>query len=190
MEKYPYLFGYFVSLRTGYKTIMNQYPWASDNDCFNGKFEPASFLVWLLSLRRCKNQCLFITVPDVVGDAHSTLAQFPFWRTIIKGLGLQCALALQDGVQSSDIPWSLVDAVFVGGTTDWKLSQDVIRLLQDAQEHHKWRHIGRVNSFERMYHFWDYADSFDGTGFSIAPDRELRRFLPRMRARRKQSRLL
>lgn len=193
MIEYPLLFGYFVSIRKrGEPTWFSKSsaPWAADNECYNGKFEPASFVLWLMSMRNYASCCLFATVPDVVGDADATIAQFPFWRTVIKGLGFPCAFALQDGIESEKVPWPLCDAVFVGGSTDWKLSQDVIALLGEAQVQHKWRHIGRVNSFTRMFHFWEYADSFDGTGFAIEPDGKLNKFLPQMKWRKRQRRLL
>ena len=193
LSECPEFFGYFISIRkysTASFITKRTAPWAADNDCYNRKFEPASFVIWLTSLQPYSSRCLLVTVPDVVGDANATLAQFRFWRTIIKGLGFPCALALQDGIQLRDIPWNLCDAVFVGGTTDWKMSQEVLALLKESQTRHKWRHIGRVNSFTRMFHFWDFADSFDGTGFAREPDGKLLKFLPMMKWRKQQRRLL
>jgi hypothetical protein len=190
--KHPAHFGYFISIRKrGVPGFLRNgsAPWAADNDCFNENFSPRPFVEWLATLTDFAPRCLFVVAPDVVGDAKATLSRFPHWHKSLKGLGFPVAPALQDGITSEMVPWDALDAVFVGGTTEWKMSQEVIALLVEAGERGLWRHIGRVNSKKRMYHFWDFAESFDGTGFAIEPDGKLKYILPHMRARAGQRRL-
>jgi hypothetical protein len=43
------------------------------------------------------------------------------------------ALVLQDGQQDGAIPWEEIDAVFVGGTTEFKLGRVASRLTAEAK---------------------------------------------------------
>lgn len=190
---HPDHFGFLVTIRKyGIPGFLPEESamWAADNDCYNEKLRPRAFMEWLKTLTPFANRCLFVAAPDIVADARATLRRFPHWHDSIRGIGLPVALCLQDGMTSRDIPWTKLDAVFVGGSTEWKMSPIVIDLLKEAGERELWRHVGRVNSFRRMFHFWDFADSFDGTGFAIEPDGKLRAFKPRMLARARQGRLI
>jgi len=191
IKKHPNFFGYFISIRKlGIpSSLKRKAPWAADNECFNGNFEPRSFMLWLMTLVAFIDSCLFVVAPDVVGNAVETLRRFPHWRDSLRGLGFPIALALQDGMKSRQIPWDDIDAVFVGGSTEWKMSQDALNLLVEAGERGLWRHVGRVNSVKRIAHFWDFADSFDGTGFAIAPNQKLKLVLPYMTWRQNQLKL-
>jgi hypothetical protein len=162
------------------------FKWAGDNDCYTGKFNKGKFIKWLEMARPYQDRCLFVTCPDVVCDPITTCKQYLEWQPIIKNMGYRPALVLQDGIKSKDIDWANTDAVFVGGSTDWKLSQDVIRLLIKAGERGKWRHIGRINSLKRMSHFWNYAESFDGTDFIYHPEESVKMYLPKIRGRKLQ----
>ena len=73
---------------------------------------------------------------------------------------------LQDGITTQDIPWDCIECVFLGGTTDFKLSGHARNLLIYAKNKGKLVHVGRVNSIKRIKMFWDICDSFDGSGFS------------------------
>lgn len=190
--RYPRLLGYMVTPRKrGRPSFISKGDllWCADNDVFNGKFDASVFVPWLMTLTGFSGRCAFVAAPDVVANARETLKRFSWWGKSIRGLGFPVALVLQDGMVNSGIPWSDLDAVFVGGSTEWKMSQDAIRLLIEARARGKWCHVGRVNSHKRMFHFWDFADSFDGTGFAIEPDGKLYSFLPEMLWRSKQLRL-
>lgn len=68
------------------------------------------------------------------------------------------------------------DALFVGGTTDWKMGQDATLCIQRARRLGLPVHIGRVNSQTRFRHFQLLgADSCDGTTACHAPDQAKRR---------------
>lgn len=66
------------------------------------------------------------------------------------------------------------DCLFIGGTTEWKLSPNNRQLCRTALENGKWLHMGRVNSMRRMTlaKFWG-CHSVDGTQLTYAPDARL-----------------
>lgn len=50
--------------------------WGADNGVYTGVFDPDTYLDWLDTMRPYAAQCLFVLVPDVVGNARETLARF------------------------------------------------------------------------------------------------------------------
>jgi hypothetical protein len=115
--------------------------------------------------------CLFVSAPDVVGDAAATLARWPFWSRLLRGLGYPPALVLQDGITPERVPWDEMGALFIGGTTAFKESAQVRGYMAYAKARGMWTHWGRVNG-KRRYELALKAgcDSIDGTGFSMYPD--------------------
>lgn len=145
-------------------------PWAADNDCFQGLNEP-EYLAMLAKIRGLPG-CLFVTVPDVVGDHAATLELWGAWRGRVDQ---PAAFVLQDGCD--EIP-SDADAVFVGGSTEFKMGAQAARLVGEAKRRGLWAHMGRVNSGRRI----QYAnaigcDSVDGTGWAAFKRVHLRRGL-------------
>lgn len=144
-------------------------PWAADNDCFQG-LDPHAFTRMLDRIQGVPG-CRFVACPDVVGDALATADLFELWAPAIARRGLPLALVAQDGL-TVDSPWlhdtwHRLDALFVGGTTGFKLGVEAERLIREAKTRGLWVHMGRVNSRRRF----DYAralgcDSIDGTKFS------------------------
>lgn len=130
------------------KTAQTGIPWAADNDCFQGLNADA----YERMLHRISGLtgCLFVTVPDVVADADSTEQLWHEWSPTLKRLNLPTALVLQDGITTKDVPWSDVDAVFVGGSTEWKLGTTAARIVNEANKRGKWTHMGRVNTNRRI----------------------------------------
>jgi hypothetical protein len=149
-----------------------RYPWAADNDCFNG-FDMHAFDRMLERLQPLAETCLFVTIPDVVGDAAATAHRFECWWTATTRRGLPTALVLQDGIE--EMPrwlasaWPRLEAVFVGGTTEWKLGPAAAAIAREAKERGKWVHWGRVNSYRRIRHGQETGacDSFDGTQWAM-----------------------
>ena len=118
-----------------------------------------------------RDRCLFVAAPDVVGDAAATLAQFPAMARRIRAAGWPVALVGQDGMENREVPWALVDWLFVGGSTGWKLGEGAEALIRQAQTHGKRVHVGRVNSATRFRHFRALGcDSADGTFLAFGPD--------------------
>lgn len=139
--------------------------WAIDNGAFSG-FDAAAFVASLDRFWK-RPGCVFVTAPDVVADAAATLRLFPFWRAVIHGLGYRVALVAQDGLRVPDVPWTQIDALFIGGSTEWKLGSEARTIAGYAKALGKWVHMGRVNSRRRMrYAAQIGCDSIDGSGFS------------------------
>ena len=109
--------------------------------------------------------CRFVALPDVVGSARRTLEAFDHWYGILEGWPR--ALVAQDGIESLPIPWSGIDAIFIGGSTKFKLGKDAADVIRTAKIMGKWVHAGRVNTPGRLEYFDDLgADSIDGTGLA------------------------
>lgn len=148
-------------------------PWCLDNGVFSGKFEVNKWLSMINTLDQSYHDtCLFIVVPDKVGDAAITLSQFKQYRDMIPNL--PAALVSQDGIaqHANKIPWDDFDVLFVGGTDKHKLGPEGTWIGKEAQRRGKWVHIGRVNSVSRILKFW-WANSWDGTcmNFNLVMDR-------------------
>ena len=115
----------------------------------------------------------WVTVPDVVGDASTTLSLFYDWQDRIPEC-LPLAFVGQDGCEDIDLPWNMIDCFFIGGTTEWKLSSSAINIATEAKKRGKLVHVGRVNSQKRLRFAWSIkADSVDGTGYSKYNRKEL-----------------
>ena len=113
----------------------------------------------------------YATAPDVVGDAVATLEISREPLQEIRGLGYKSASVAQDGLEKLSIPWDTFDCLFIGGTTDWKLSEPAYALTTEAKRRGKWAHMGRVNSFRRIVaaSISGY-DSVDGTFLAYGLD--------------------
>lgn len=106
----------------------------------------------------------FVCAPDIVGDARRTLELFDMFYDEIKPL--KVCLVLQDGIGNFAINWNRVDAVFVGGSDAFKISNEAINACKAAKILGKWVHVGRVNTVERVRNWIGLADSIDGSGIS------------------------
>lgn len=145
--------------------------WAMDNGAFGG-FDADAFR---RMLRRyapyASPTLLFVTAPDVVAQAEATLELFTIWEPQLHAVGWPLALVAQDGLRPADVPWDSIEALFIGGSTDWKLGPEARQLVGLAQRRGKWTHMGRVNRNARMrYALRLGVDSIDGTSFSRWPD--------------------
>jgi len=159
--------------------------WAADNGCFcqADKYSNEGYLAWLS--KRDPTDCLFAVAPDVVGDSEATKERAYPMIPKIQELGYRAAFVLQDGETVDGIDWDLIDAVFVGGSTEWKLSQHAAEIVRHAKSLGKWAHMGRVNSYKRMRLAAAIGcDSVDGTFLVFGPDVNEKRlidWLTRMR---------
>ena len=138
--------------------------WAIDNGAFSS-FNEKAFLSLLQREEHHKANCLFVTAPDVVGSARRTLELFERWKARLHGWSI--ALACQDGQEDLPLPWDDIGAVFIGGSTNWKLSDRAAHCIKAAQALGKWVHVGRVNDPARFAYFEELgADSIDGSGLA------------------------
>lgn len=152
--------------------------WAADSGCFNRTTYVGddAYLAWLE--RQDREGCLFATVPDVVADHPATLTHFHRLSPNVRGLGYPVAFVAQDGATPGNVPWADLDALFIGGTTAWKLSETAYGLVAEGKTRGKWVHVGRVNSLRRLRAFRHAgADSADGTFLAFGPDTNLPRLV-------------
>lgn len=148
--------------------------WAGDTGRFNSphEYSDEKYLAWLRKMQPYVDRCLFVTAPDVVGDAAATLLLSLPMLPQIRDLGFPVGFVGQDGLTSEMVPWDDIDAYFVGGTTDWKLSPESFALAAEAKSRGKWVHMGRVNSRKRFLLANSHGfDSADGTVLRFDPKR-------------------
>lgn len=146
--------------------------WAADTGCYTQpkKFNLDRYYGWLDGQPR--SSCLFATAPDVVGDPVATWERSEAVLPVIRSLGYRAALVAQDGM--TDVPWDAFDCFFVGGSTEWKLSEAAYRLVEEAKSRGKWCHMGRVNSWRRFKAAAAAGyDSADGTFVGFGPEKNL-----------------
>jgi len=146
--------------------------WAADNGCYGSSYVgDEKWLAWLGSFSHEQQaNCLFATAPDVVGDAAATLARSLPWLPLIRAFGFPAAFVAQDGLTVEGAPWEEFDALFVGGTTAWKLGPEVKALIVEAKRRGKHVHVGRVNSQGRYLAFAALGcDTADGTFLAFGP---------------------
>ena len=148
-------------------------PWAADNDAFGGWTE-ARENAWVTMLGRLEGLpgCRFVTCPDVVADAAGTARLFDRWEPEVRRRGLPVGLVAQDGAR--DLPWDRLDALFLGGSTEFKLGHAAEVLAREARARGKWVHMGRVNSAQRIAYAKSIGcDSVDGQSWAKWKDRWL-----------------
>lgn len=171
-ELHPGFIGAFTSPSYGVsRSIKSGCLWAGDNGAFKG-FDKDKFFSWLKRLEVYRDKCLFISVPDFVGNSDKTKEMFYEYENQLQGWPL--AFVCQDGVLVSDIPKN-ISAIFIGGSTKWKLSKEVYPLIKWGLDNNKHIHIGRVNYFKRYRHFREIpgSDNFTCDGTRIRFQRSL-----------------
>lgn len=152
--------------------VPTKMPWALDNGCFAGTFHAERFM------RMVSPTALFCTLPDVVGDWDATLARSRPWIDPIRKAGGKVAIVLQDGCTPETVLWDEVDAIFVGGTTAWKLGSSVPSLIAHGRRRGLHCHMGRVNSYRRLRLAAVLGcHSVDGTFLARAPDQNAPRLV-------------
>lgn len=118
--------------------------------------------------------------PFCIGDAVATLELFLVWAPRIKALGLPVALVAQDGLEDmlDEVPWELVDVVFLGGSDGFKTGEAGRLVTKRAKYEGKEVHMGRVNSGARLSLANEWGcDTADGTFLAFGPDKNLPRLL-------------
>ena len=150
--------------------------WACDNEVYTRWFESARFFGFLKKLQPYRATMLFSVCVDAVGDARTTLELYRRWAHQCRRFG-PVAFVAQDGQESLDFPPAF-DWLFIGGTTDWKMSDAADDCIRRAKVLGKPVHVGRVNSITRFRHFQLMeVDSVDGTFPIYEPDTARRRLL-------------
>lgn len=140
-------------------------PLALDNGCYIG-FDEQKFqkMLNMAKIFQGDIDLMWVTCPDVVGDAKATNDLFQEWRDALTGF--RVAYCGQDGAEDLDVPFDDFDCLFIGGTTDWKLSESARDLITHAKHIGKAIHVGRVNSEKRLRYCYRLGvDSVDGSGY-------------------------
>jgi hypothetical protein len=159
-----------------YYTDVDGWDWAADNDAYSA-WDADRYRAMLARIHRLPG-CLFVTAPDVVGDATRTLQSFEAWHDELAAAEVPIALVAQDGVTPDSIPWERIRALFIGGTDMFKMGPDAATVAREAKRRGLWLHMGRVNGHRRLrYAKAIGCDSVDGTSLSWFKDRWLRDFL-------------
>jgi hypothetical protein len=141
----------------------------ADNDCFKG-FDKVKYEKMIEMLPRV-DKLKYVTIPDVVGNYEETIKLFDEWYPLLKNENLPLAFVLQDNTPINEIPFDKFKSLFIGGSTEYKLSKEVADIVRITKEKDKWVHMGRVNSKKRIkYAHAIGCDSVDGTGFSMFPN--------------------
>ncbi len=187
-----YDIGLLVQPGNGYRACVQRYPfWAGDNGCFTTKkrWSLYAYLEMLFhpDLALAADTCLFITAPDclhvhadgtVTGDAAATLARYSLWGHNIRLRGFPAAMVAQDGLETmlDEVPWDDLDVLFIGGSTEWKLSDGARRCVEEALLRGKRTHMGRVNSLRRLRLAQSWRiQTADGTFLKYGPVKNLPR---------------
>ncbi len=105
-------------------------PMAADNGAFSG-FDEHEFRLMLAKLQRAPS-VEWVAAPDVVCDWRATAALFAEWSDRIREMGLPVAYVAQDGQPANELPEC--ECVFLGGSTEWKLSPDAAAIADAAAE--------------------------------------------------------
>lgn len=139
--------------------------WVGDNGAFTGTVTDEKFEEWLEKLKPYQETNLFIVVPDVVGNAEETIVKYHELSGYLLQEGWKISFVAQDGIKigqdrffvgDGELYVDLMDdfdCLFVGGSTEFKLSTLADDCIRKAQEFGKHIHIGRVNSWRRYSHF-------------------------------------
>lgn len=179
--------GVMLSFNVGKQRLLGHHTFAVDNGCFAnpGAYSDQGYFEYLSRLD--SSQCLFAAAPDVVGDAEQTrLRSYPVLQKI-RELGFKAAHVIQDGETPEQVQWDKLDAIFIGGTTSWKLGIDAQAIVTEAKQRNKWVHMGRVNSYKRIrYAAAIGCDSCDGTFLAFAPNKNEERMLKWLRQVKQQ----
>lgn len=170
------LLGQIVTPKAGNRVVAGV-EWIADNSVFGGKYPgDDAYLAWIAS-RPSRHWCRFAVAPDVVGDADATLFRSGPMLHRIRAL-VPVAYVAQDGATPTSLPWGHFDALFIGGSTGWKLGPQAAELAHEARRRGLWVHMGRVNSLKRLRYAQEIGcDSVDGTYIAFGPNINLPRML-------------
>ena len=133
-----------------------------DNGAFSG-LDIKGFKSLLARYYDDRADCKFVAIPDEVANHKQTLKLWDEHQHLADGY--KKAFVIQDGFDE----WpSNADAVFIGGSTEFKDSYECQQIVLAALKDNKHVHVGRVNTFYRFYHFHCLgAHTCDGSGVSM-----------------------
>lgn len=145
-------------------------PIACDNDCFRKGWTQEKYQAMLDAW--LPEGPIFVTVPDHVGGGVDTAGLFDWYAGVLDDAEGEVPLAVvaQDGMEDVYDLDGILDsasALFIGGTTEYKLSRAAADLAREAKARGLWLHMGRVNGLKRIRYAAELGcDSVDGSGYS------------------------
>lgn len=180
---HPRIGAMFQPRSYGMATVDRWPMFAADCGGYGGKFNPNVWLPWIDKIADRGDRCLFAVVPDrfdpddLDGNLAATAQMWEQWYEEVLVRGLRPAWVAQNGATPDDIPPE-AGAVFIGGSTDWKLSEQAWTVVTAARAHELWVHMGRVNGGGRFgAGYISGVDSADGNVLKYGYDRNIRRLL-------------
>jgi hypothetical protein len=163
--------GVLLTPAAGNATPPRGVTYAADNSAFSNRgrgFDDAQFRAMLARLHiENRRDARWVAAPDVVGDHAATLELWRKYLPVLAAYDQPAAFVAQDGATAESLPWDGIAAVFIGGTTRWKLGTEAARIVHEARRRGLWTHMGRVNTFRRLIYAQTLGvDSVDGSKFS------------------------
>lgn len=135
--------------------------WGLDNGAYSG----LDVETWSRMVDEANDDenCIFVVVPDCVGDRAATNQMWEKYKDQV--FHSKRCYVLQDGNEEIP-PWEEFSTIFLGGTDDFRNKPSTYELLREAKIRKKWVHIGRINTPRNIIKWFDFADSFDGSGIA------------------------
>ena len=159
--------GQLLTPLTGYRNFGGEF--GMDNGAFSG-FQKKKWISMLNRNEEHYDKCLFVAAPDVVGSHIRTIELFEHFKRCeeVRHWKDKLCLVAQDGIESSRVDWSQFNAVFIGGSTDFKDSWRAHDFTKAALALGKHVHVGRVNGFKRWETYNEIgAHTCDGSGIAM-----------------------
>lgn len=171
--------GCIITPHQGNVSFPDEWDVIADNGCFSNRWTFQHWHDWLLGLHRGVR---FAVCPDVFDPTgapchEATVERWREYGPMMQRHGFRAAFVCQVGATAETVPWEC-DAIFLGGTTSWKLGADASAIVAEARRRGVWAHMGRVNSQRRLTAARSMGcDSVDGTYLTFGPDVNLPRLL-------------
>lgn len=172
------LLGCITTPKQGNVYFPDEWDTIADNGCFSDAWRERAWFDWLTQQPRTMR---FAAAPDVFDPSgapchDATLERWRKFGPLIERHGFTPAFVLQVGATADTIPDA--PAVFIGGTTEWKLGPIARRIVEKVRDRGSWVHMGRVNSLRRLRYAAEIGcQSADGTFLTFGPDVNLPRLL-------------
>ena len=134
---------------------------AFDNGAYT-QFKEKRFIALLKREYEHRDKCLFVAVPDKVGSHNETLKMWSAYNHLADGY--KKAFVAQDGYEGYP---DGTECLFIGGTNDFKDTQESFDAVVDAKKAGLFVHVGRVTGVKRFMFYEDAgADTCDGSGLT------------------------